>query len=107
MSAAELHEAGVVDVLAKNGEGEAATQDWIARNSRRHNGTQAVFRARQLVHPISRQELDSIADLWVDAAFRLGDKDLRMMARLVRSQMRRMEGEERVDIAAQPLAAAI
>jgi DSF synthase len=107
MSAAELHEAGVVDVLAKNGEGEAATQDWIARNSRRHNGTQAVFRARQLVHPISRQELDSIADLWVDAAFRLGDKDLRMMARLVRSQMRRMEGEERVDLAAQPLAAVI
>jgi DSF synthase len=91
MSAAELHHAGIVDVLVKDGEGEAATQDWIARNLKKQNATQALFRARQFVNPITRQELDAIADLWVAAALRLQERDLRMMARLVRSQSRRMD----------------
>ncbi len=106
MPAEELHEAGIVDVLAKPGEGEAAARAWIARNSKHHNGSQAVFRARQLVQPITRQELDSITDLWVDAALRLTDKDLRMMGRLVRSQTRRMEHGQDVQVAEQALAAA-
>jgi DSF synthase len=106
-SAKELHEAGLVDVLAKDGQAESAVQDWIARNARRRNGTQAVLRARQLVHPITRQELDAIADVWVDAAFRLEDKDLKMMGRIVRSQMRRMEsGGESIDVIADALAVA-
>ena len=88
LSARAMHEAGLVDVLAKDGEGEATVQDWIARNAKRQNGTQAVFRARQIVKPITRQELDAVADLWVEAAFRLQERDLRMMARLVRSQER-------------------
>jgi DSF synthase len=94
-------------VLAKDGEGETAVQEWIARNARRRNGTQAVLRARQLVHPITREELDAIADVWVDAAFRLDDKDLKMMGRIVRSQMRRMEsGGQLVDVTADALAIA-
>jgi DSF synthase len=88
LSAKAMHEAGLVDVLAKDGEGEATVQDWIARNAKRQNGTQAIFRARQIVQPITRQELDAVAELWVEAAFRLQERDLRMMARLVRSQER-------------------
>lgn len=101
--ASELHAAGLVDVLAKDGEAELAVQDWIARHARRRNGTQAVFRARQLVHPITRSELDAIAEVWVDAAFRLEDRDLKMMGRIVRSQMRRMEQGDVRDIAAAAL----
>jgi DSF synthase len=93
LSGAQMHKAGLVDVLAKDGEGETAVQEWIARNQKRQNGTQAVFRARQIVHPITRQELDAVADLWVEAAFRLQERDLRMIARLVRSQTRLVEGE--------------
>jgi DSF synthase len=107
MSAEELHAAGVVDVLADPGEAEAASSEWIARTAKRHNGTQAVLRARTLVHPITRQELDSIADVWVDAAFRLAEKDLRMMARIVRSQMRLSENLTDVESALEPVAAAV
>ncbi len=107
MSAEELHDAGVVDVLAQPGEAEAAAAEWIARTARRHNGTQAVFRARTLVQPITRQELDSITDVWVDAAFRLTEKDLRMMGRLVRSQLRLTERVEETELPAEPLAAAM
>ncbi|MFN2643526.1 MAG: crotonase/enoyl-CoA hydratase family protein [Burkholderiales bacterium] len=106
MCAEELHAAGIVDVLAKRGEAEAATSEWIARCSRRHNGTQAVFRARALVQPIKREELDSIADVWVDAAFRLSEKDLRMMGRIIRSQMRLAEGSSELQALTPPLAAA-
>lgn len=104
--AAALYEAGIVDVLAKDGEGEAAVQNWIAHDARRQNGTRAVYRARQLVQPITRQELDAVTDLWVDAAMRVQDRDLKMMGRIVRSQMRRMETGEAIDVTADAIALA-
>jgi DSF synthase len=91
LPASTLHEMGVVDVLAKDGEGEATVRQWISKNQKRRNGFQAVYQARQHVQPIEREELDRIADIWVDAALRLEDRDLKMMSRIVRSQMRRMD----------------
>jgi DSF synthase len=104
LPASELHEMGVVDVLAPAGEGQAAVAGWIAKNARRRNGMQAVLRARKLVHPVSRAELDGIADVWVDAALRLQDRDLKMMSRIVRAQMRRMDSDDVTDVAAEALA---
>jgi DSF synthase len=111
MSAVEMHKLGVVDVVATDGQGETAVRNWIAKNSKRRNGMQAVFRARQFIHPITREELDGIVDLWVDAALRLSERDLKMMNRLVRAQVRRMEGgpaAEHAEVAplAEPLVAA-
>jgi DSF synthase len=91
LPATEMHKLGIVDVLATDGQGETAVRNWIAKNAKRRNGLQAVLRARQFIHPISREELDGIVGLWVDAALRLTERDLRMMNRLVRAQMRRME----------------
>jgi DSF synthase len=91
LPAAKLHEMGIIDVLAKDGEGEAAVQAWIAKNARRRSGHQAVMRVRQQVNPVTREELDAIADTWVDCAMRLEDRDMRMMSRVVRAQMERME----------------
>jgi len=103
LPAKTLHEMGVIDVLAKDGEGEAAVQEWIARNDRRRNGIQAAFRARRCVNPITRDELDSITDVWVDAAFRLQERDLKMMGRIVRAQMRRTEIGDVTDVTATAL----
>ncbi|MGH6629926.1 MAG: crotonase/enoyl-CoA hydratase family protein, partial [Burkholderiales bacterium] len=91
LPAARLHEMGIVDVLAKDGEGESAVQSWIAKNARRRSGFQGVMRVRQQVNPVTREELDAVADTWVDCALRLEDRDLRMMSRVVRAQMERME----------------
>jgi len=91
LPAARLHEMGIVDVLAKDGEGEAAVQAWIAKNARRRSGHQAVMRVRQQVNPITREELDAVEDTWVDCALRLDARDLRMMSQVVRAQMERME----------------
>jgi DSF synthase len=86
MTAQELHRVGVVDVVATDGQGETAVRNWIARNAKRRNGMQAVLRARQLIHPVTREELEGIVGLWVGAAMRLGERDLRMMQRLARTQ---------------------
>ena len=90
LKARELADLGLVDVVAPDGMGECATYQWIAKNERRRNGMQAVFHSRNIVHPISRDELDRVADAWVDAALRLDEKDLRMMKRLVAAQQRRL-----------------
>jgi DSF synthase len=105
-SAAKLREMGVIDVVAKDGQGESAVQEWIAANARRCNGMQGVFRARDIAHPITRAQLDAIADIWVEAALRLEERDLKMMNWLVRAQQRRMHDSETTQHAAMPLAVA-
>jgi len=91
-TAEEMHSAGVVDVLAEDGTGEAAVQDYIRRNERRRNGMQAVFSCRQHFHPVSYEELLNIANIWVNAALRLEEKDLKLMSRLARSQAKLVPG---------------
>jgi DSF synthase len=93
LPASRLHEMGIVDVLARDGEGEAAVQAWIAKNMRRRSGFQGVMRVRGQVNPVTREELDAVADTWVDCALRLEDRDLRMMSRVVRAQMDRMDAQ--------------
>jgi DSF synthase len=104
LPAAKLHEMGIVDVLAKDGEGEGAVQTWITKNARRRNGHQAVMQVRKQVSPVTREELDAVVNIWVDCALRLEDRDLRMMNRVVRAQMERMDGRTP---ASEPAAAAV
>ena len=106
LPAAKLHEMGVIDVLVPDGNGPGAVQEWIAKNAKRRNGIQAAFRARRCVNPVTREELDAITEVWVDAAFRLADRDLKMMGRIVRAQMRRMESGDVADVTAEALAEA-
>jgi DSF synthase len=104
LPAAKLHEMGVIDVLAKDGEGQTAVREYIARHARHRNGMQAALCARRRVNNVTREELDAITDVWVDAAFRLGDRDLKMMSRIVRAQMRRMENAEVTDVVGEAMA---
>lgn len=90
LTATQLHEMGIVDVVAEDGQGESAVREWIAKSWKRRNGFQAVMRARQIVNPITREELDAVADAWVDAALRLEERDLKMINHLVRAQQRRL-----------------
>ena len=91
-TAEELHEMGVVDVLAEDGEGEYAVQAYIDRNTRKHNAYSAVYAARRRVRPISEGELRDVVDIWVEAALNLTGPDLRKMERLATAQTKRLEG---------------
>jgi DSF synthase len=82
----ELYQMGVVDVLAEDGQGEVALNNWIKKNHRSLNSFQAINRAKQRVNPLTLEELYDIVEIWVDAALRLDERNLKVMERLVRAQ---------------------
>jgi DSF synthase len=82
----ELYQMGVVDVLAEDGQGEYALNNWIKKNHRSLNSFQAINYAKQRVNPLTLQELYDITEIWVDAALRLDERNLKVMERLVKAQ---------------------
>ena len=87
-TAEELHELGIVDVVAEDGAGPDAVATFIRRHRRQRNGHVALQRARLRAHRISYQELIDITDIWVDAALALETRDIKVIERLVRAQNR-------------------
>ena len=87
-SAEEMHEVGIVQILAEPGRGAEAVRRYIERHGRRHGGHLAAYRAAREVNPVSLDELERIVEIWADAALQLGDKDLRLMERLAAAQDR-------------------
>ena len=87
-TASEMYDQGLVDVLAEDGEGEAALYDYVRKQVRYGNGTSAIHAIRDRLNPIKYDELLDISLLWVDAALRLTERDLRVMERFVKTQTR-------------------
>lgn len=85
-----MHRLGLVDILVPAGQGENAVYEFIRTNNRRKNGMRALYESRRHMQPITYDELMKITEVWVDAALRLEDRDLKMMGRLVRSQQRQL-----------------
>ncbi|VAW90613.1 Enoyl-CoA hydratase [hydrothermal vent metagenome] len=87
----ELHEMGIVDVLAEDGEGEAAVTEYIKRHSSQRTSRLAMQQAYMHVNPVSLAEMRAISDIWVDTAIELDERSLRIMERLVRAQGKKMD----------------
>ena len=93
-TAEQLHEMGLVDVLAEDGHGEAAVRDYITRHQRRHAVHDSIYQVRRRVNPLAFEELRDITEIWVEAALQLADTDLRKMERLMSAQIRRSVGSD-------------
>jgi len=89
----ELYLMGVVDVLAEDGQGKYALDNWIKKNHRSLNSFQAINKAKQRVNPLTFDELNDIVEIWVDAALRLDERNLKVMERLVRAQNSKIGAE--------------
>ena len=87
-SATEMKEMGVIDMVAENGEGEAAISEYVGWHSRKRNAYQGILKARRIVGRMDRDELDEVARVWVETALNLAPKDMRLMERLVKAQDR-------------------
>lgn len=85
-SADELFDMGVVDVLAEKGDGENESSKFIERHRKNQNTRKAILKIRHRVNPVTLEELLDIGQIWVDTAMSLGDRELRVMERLIRSQ---------------------
>jgi DSF synthase len=93
-SAEELHYRRLVDVVANDGEGEAALEQVLREVDPRLRGTLAALRAQRLAAPIRYETLMAIVDQWAESALELTDRDLRLMERLARAQARKAGGAD-------------
>jgi DSF synthase len=88
----ELFDLGIVDVLAEKGGGEIAVYNYMKTANRSSNTYSMMRKVRDICNQVDYKELQDIAMIWVDAALKLKDKDLRMMSRLVRRQNAKING---------------
>jgi DSF synthase len=101
-TAEELHAMGLIDILAEPGAGREAVREFQERHAKHWNAFRAHTMIKRLHMPVTRELLSASSGLWVEAAMRLGQRDLKLMQRLVRAQDRRLSSpasETRPEIA--------
>ncbi|HMN77744.1 MAG TPA: crotonase/enoyl-CoA hydratase family protein [Burkholderiaceae bacterium] len=91
-NADQLFRRGLVDLVVDDGEGEAAIEHVVTSVHPRLRGTLAALQARRLAAPITYESLIAIVDQWSETAMGLTDRDLRLMERLARAQVRKAGG---------------
>ena len=83
--AEELLQKEVIDSVVDDGTGEAAVRHYLRRQK---GGHRAMLRARRRVQGLTREELDDVVTMWVDAALRINPRDVKFMTQLVKRQNR-------------------
>lgn len=89
-SSDELHEMGIIDVLAKRGEGVESVQNLVKQHQKNGNARKSLLQVRRRVNPVTHQELIDIGNIWVEAALSLNEREIKIMRRLIRSQDKMM-----------------
>ncbi len=85
-SAKELCEMGLLTVLTKEGKGREKALRFMKKQNKLRNGYQAVYAARNRFQQLDREEFMDINEIWVDAALKLEEKDLKVMHKLIEAQ---------------------
>ncbi len=91
-TADQLFRRQLVDLVVEDGEGEVAIEAVIQSVDPRLRGTLAALEARRHAAPITYESLMTIVDQWTETALQLTDRDLRLMERLARAQVRKAGG---------------
>ena len=93
-TAEQLHRLQLVDMVVEDGMGEDAIEDAIRAVHPRLRGTLAALHARSMAAPITYQSLMDIVDRWTINSLNLTDRDIKLMERLARAQVRKAGGAE-------------
>jgi DSF synthase len=91
-TADQLYRRHLVDLVVEDGEGETAIEAVIQAVNPRLRGTLAALEGRRMAAPITYSVLMDIVDRWTETALQLTDRDLRLMERLARAQVRKAGG---------------
>ena len=91
-TAEQLQRRALVDLVVDDGEGDAAIEQVLRTVHPRLRGTLAALEARRSAAPITHASLMEIVERWTEAALTLTDRDLRLMERLARAQVRKAGG---------------
>lgn len=95
-TAAELYEMGVVDILAAEGEGRDAANDYMQRYVTLAPGYHGLQAAVDRINPVNYDEMYDIVGLWVQTALQISEKNMRLMAYFARAQLRRSINSEKI-----------
>lgn len=93
-TAEQLLRRSLVDLVVEDGEGEGAIFDVVRAVDPRLRGTLAALHAQRMAAPITYESLLATVELWAETALTLTTRDLRLMERLARAQVRKVGGEE-------------
>ena len=93
-TADQMYRRGLVDVVAEDGEGEMALDQFVRAMEPRFRGTIAALHARRMAAPITHESLQAVVDHWATTAMALTTRDMRLMERLARAQVRKIGGAE-------------
>ena len=93
-TADQLFRRNLVDLVVEDGEGEAAIEAVVQSVNPRLRGTLAALEGRRMSSPITYEALMLIVDKWTETAMALTDRDLRLMERLARAQVRKAGGAQ-------------
>ena len=93
-TAEQLHRRHLVDIVVDDGDGEAAIEHALRAVHPRLRGTLAALHARSLAMPITYESLMDIVDRWTINSLNLTDRDIKLMERLARAQVRKAGGAE-------------
>ena len=87
--AEELHDMGIIDVLVDDNCGEEAVYSYIQNHNKHWNGHMAMQAVTNRLKSYDYQEImDICCNEWVESVFNMSDRDMRTVARLLRSQAR-------------------
>lgn len=93
-TAEQLYRRGIVDLVVEDGDGEAAIERVVRAVDPRLRGTLAALQAQRTAAPITYESLMTIVEQWAATALTLTDRDLRLMERLARAQVRKAGGAD-------------
>ncbi len=86
-SGAQMHDIGVVDILAEPGHAHERAREWMLQGGEaRYARRLAIAAARRRFFPVTFEELVRITDLWVECSCDITPHDVRHMERLASAQ---------------------
>ena len=91
-TADQLFRRGLVDIVVEDGDAPAALEQMVRAMEPRFRGTMAALQARRIAAPITHESLNTIVDHWAVTAMSLTTRDMRLMERLARAQVRKVGG---------------
>ena len=94
-TAENLYDMGVIDIVADDGQGEAAVYSYIRRHSKQAHGEAGLRRLVQQSTPIDYDDMRKSVEIWVETALGLSESDLRHMDYLIRAQ-RKTQTQQRL-----------
>ena len=85
-SAEQMKAFGVVERLAKRGEGEKAANEYMEEYRRTFHIRQALFAAEMRRNPLLMEDLNSLAELWASSILNMDKMNLRRLGKIVEGQ---------------------